>query len=131
MKNKNETWLHVDEPDGDPLFRVIIGNQLGIEKLRDALNETLIDRETEKTILLADSNPYIMAVTLQSKSNHLSGIKESKETFLDKIFGYLLFIWFIVLPIASIVLIVNLLFFSSPNDSTEKSPIKIEEFKRL
>jgi len=126
VDSNNKAWLSTEyHPNG----YVVIGNKLGLEELKNTLNEVLIDTEIEKTILITDLE--VAAVTLQSDENHFAEIDVDKKTWADKVLTFLLsvfaFIWFVVLPIVA----VNFLVSSVINNSTENSPVKIEQFKRL
>jgi hypothetical protein len=128
MESNNKAWLSTDySHDGV----VIIGNQLGLEELRNCLNEALINSETEKTILIQDSD--ISAISLQSEDHYYKEIEyfddAPKEGWGDKLLTFILsviaFIWFMILPAVGVHFLI-----SSAIDS-EKTQVKIEQFQRL
>ena len=104
---EEQPWLIVDELDQE----IIVGNRQGLERLRNKINQILEGSEDGPQIDVQDSS--IGKVVLESKSTYLGEVEQYKATILQTIMGYLLSIWFVVLPFVAIALIAYLMFFKA------------------
>lgn len=103
--NKEEAWLLTDDYENE----IIVGNKLGLIKLKDAIDKTLETNEENINDYVQDTN--VSKIILKDKDDYLSSFSEHKETLFEKVLGVLIFTWFLILPFVGVFMIVYCLFF--------------------
>jgi hypothetical protein len=103
--DKEEAWLLTDDYENE----IIVGNKLGLIKLKDAIDKTLESNEENINDYVQDTN--VSKIILKDKDDYLSSFSEHKETLFEKALGVLIFTWFLILPFVGVFMIIYCLFF--------------------
>ena len=103
--DKEEAWLLT----GDYENEIVVGNKLGLIKLKDAIDKTLESNEENINDYVQDTN--VSKIILKDKDDYLSSFSEHKETLFEKALGVLIFTWFLILPFVGVFMIIYCLFF--------------------
>jgi hypothetical protein len=103
--DKEEAWLLTDDYENE----IIVGNKLGLIKLKDAIDKTLESNEENINDSVQDTN--VSKIILKDKDDYLSSFSEHKETLFEKALGVLIFTWFLILPFVGVFMIIYCLFF--------------------
>ena len=103
--DKEEAWLLTDDYENE----LIVGNKLGLIKLKDAIDKTLESNEEYISDYVQDTN--VSKIILKDKDDYLSSFKEHKKTLFEQVLGVFIFTWFLILPFVGVFMIVYCLFF--------------------
>lgn len=117
--DKEEAWLLTDDYENE----LIVGNKLGLIKLKDAIDKTLESNEEYISDYVQDTN--VSKIILKDEDDYLSSFKEHKETLFEQVLGVFIFTWFLILPFVGVFMIVYCLFFLDDTvEVVNKTPLQ-------